>query len=135
MPIDVDPLLAPRVVRVTFSGSFPTLDEQRELRRRVKASPHWTPDTCGLLDFRAVENLPTIEELEQGRGRRGPVCVSRPRSRHSRDRLHRHPGLRRPARRLDGACRRKWLAYMSNETGPNEIYGSPSSLMDVAESV
>jgi hypothetical protein len=63
MPIGIDHSLAPRVVRITFSGPFPTLAELADVRQRIRAGPGWSPDSCALIDLRQVDNVPTFAEL------------------------------------------------------------------------
>jgi hypothetical protein len=63
MAIEIDPSAAPNVVRITFTGPFPSLAELADVRRRVEAVPGWTPDIVALIDLRGVKNVPTFDEL------------------------------------------------------------------------
>ena len=62
MPIDVDTSDAPRFLRFTLIGTWPSLEEQRDLRLRLVHALQLTAGTRALIDLRAVENTPSYHE-------------------------------------------------------------------------
>lgn len=55
MPIEVNTEEAPALLRVRCVGSFPTPDEQSQVRDQLIANGQLTEDSVSLLDFRDID--------------------------------------------------------------------------------
>jgi hypothetical protein len=65
MPIAVDTSEAPSFLRITLTGEWPTLDQQREVRQRLLATGELTSTTRALLDFRNLTSTAPYTEVEK----------------------------------------------------------------------
>lgn len=64
MPVSVVTDEAPALLSFTVSGAWPTVAEQRELRRELHERGHLTRTTRVQIDVRAATSLPTFEEAD-----------------------------------------------------------------------
>lgn len=65
MPIDLDVTDAPAFVRITLRGEWPTLEEQRDVRRTLIADGHLTAETRALIDFRLLASTAGYSDVEE----------------------------------------------------------------------
>jgi hypothetical protein len=63
MPIAIDTSEAPSFIRITVTGEWPTLEEQRDARQRAIDHGHLTADTRALIDFRGLSSTVPYTEV------------------------------------------------------------------------
>lgn len=64
MPISIVTQEAPAFLMVTMSGKWPTVQEQKGLRRQLVERGHLAPETRTLVDIRTVDPLPRFEDVD-----------------------------------------------------------------------
>ena len=64
MLIQTDLDEAPDFIRLTLDGVWPSIEEQRQLRRSLVAKGLLTAETCALIDLRMVATVPRYEEVQ-----------------------------------------------------------------------
>ncbi len=64
MPVSVVTSEAPALLTLTLSGAWPSLAEQRELRRHLHERGQLSQSTRVLIDIRAVEELPKFDDVD-----------------------------------------------------------------------
>lgn len=68
MPVTVVTSDAPRTLRYTFAGDWPTSREHSDTSAQLRAAGHLTANTKALFDIRAAENLPHLNEMDHASG-------------------------------------------------------------------
>lgn len=63
MPIDVETSDAPRFVRWTFTGPWPSIAEMRGVREQLINDQQLTHDTRALFDITNIETVPSYTEV------------------------------------------------------------------------
>jgi predicted NBD/HSP70 family sugar kinase len=64
MPVTLDTDEAPALLSCTLHGAWPTVAEQRELRRQLHERGHLTRQSRVLVDIRTVESLPKFDDAD-----------------------------------------------------------------------
>ena len=64
MPLHADTSDAPRFLRITVSGEWPSFDERAAFRRQLIADGHMQPDTRALIDLRGLTTLPAHGDVD-----------------------------------------------------------------------
>ena len=64
MPVAVVTDQAPALLSFTMSGAWPTIAEQRDLRRQLHDRGQLTRQSRALIDIRAVESLPKFDAVD-----------------------------------------------------------------------
>ena len=64
MPLHADTSDAPRFLRITVSGEWPSFDERAIFRRQLIADGHMQPDTRALIDLRGLTTLPAHGDVD-----------------------------------------------------------------------
>ena len=64
LPLDSDISDAPRFLRITVSGDWPSFDERATFRRSLITAGHLKPETRTLIDLRELTNLPAHGDVD-----------------------------------------------------------------------
>jgi hypothetical protein len=64
MPLDADTSDAPRFLRITITGDWPSFDERAAFRKQLLADGHLNNDTRMLIDLRGLETLPAAGDID-----------------------------------------------------------------------
>lgn len=64
MPVTVVTHEAPALLSFKLSGAWPSVAEQRELRRQLHEQGQLTRQSRALIDIRAVESLPKFDDVD-----------------------------------------------------------------------
>jgi hypothetical protein len=64
VPLSADTSDAPRLLRVTVSGEWPSFDERAAFRRQLIADHHMQADTRALIDLRGLASLPAHGDVD-----------------------------------------------------------------------
>jgi hypothetical protein len=64
LPLHADTSDAPRFVRITLTGAWPSFDERAAFRRRLVADGHMKADTRALIDLRGLMTLPAHGDVD-----------------------------------------------------------------------
>jgi hypothetical protein len=65
MPLNVDHTAAPRLLIYRYTGAAPSPEEQANVRQTLIAAGHLTGETLAVMDLRALQGMPTDEELKR----------------------------------------------------------------------
>jgi hypothetical protein len=64
LPLYADTSDAPRFVRITLAGDWPSFDERAAFRRRLVSDGHMKADTRALIDLRGLKSLPAHGDVD-----------------------------------------------------------------------
>lgn len=64
MPLHADTSDAPRFLRITVSGEWPSLDDRAAFRRQLIKDGYMRPDTRALIDLRGLTTLPSHGDVD-----------------------------------------------------------------------
>ncbi|HEX6163664.1 MAG TPA: hypothetical protein VFZ31_09880 [Vicinamibacterales bacterium] len=64
MPLSADTSDAPRFIRITVTGEWPSFDERQTFRRQLITDRHIQPDTRALIDLRGLTTLPAHGDVD-----------------------------------------------------------------------
>lgn len=64
LSLSADTSDAPRFVRITVSGEWPSFDDRAAFRRQLIADRHIRPDTRALIDLRGLTTLPAHGDVD-----------------------------------------------------------------------
>jgi hypothetical protein len=64
LPLHADTSDAPRFLRVTVTGEWPSFDERAAFRRQLITDAHMQPDTRALIDLRGLTTLPAHGDVD-----------------------------------------------------------------------
>jgi len=64
LPLTADTADAPRCLRITITGDWPSFEERAIFRRDLMAAGHLAPETRTLVDLRGLTTLPAHGDVE-----------------------------------------------------------------------
>jgi hypothetical protein len=64
LPLSADTSDAPRFLRITVSGDWPSFDERAAFRRQLISDQHMQPHTRALIDLRGLTSLPAHGDVD-----------------------------------------------------------------------
>ena len=64
LPLSADTSDAPRFLRITVTGEWPSFDERTTFRRQLLADGHLKPETRTLVDLRGLTTLPAHGDVD-----------------------------------------------------------------------
>ncbi|HUQ89556.1 MAG TPA: hypothetical protein VM096_18480 [Vicinamibacterales bacterium] len=64
VPLTVDTSDAPRFVRITISGEWPSFEDRATFRKQLIAAGHLKPETRTLVDLRGLTTLPAHGDVD-----------------------------------------------------------------------